>query len=139
MSNTSSRAAGISMDLYLLIARVLLVALFPISGWAKFSNIGGTTTMLTNLGAPQPGLAVWVAIIAELLFPALVAIGLFSRLAAFGLVLYTAGTIILAHRFWEFPAAQQFGQQMSFFKNVSLMVGLGFIIKLGPGRFALKP
>ncbi len=138
MSSAISRPAATS-DLYLLIARVLLVVIFPISGWAKFGNVAGTVTMLTNLGTPMPGIAVWLAIGFELVLPALVVIGLFTRWAALGLVIYTACTIILAHRFWEFSGPAQFGQTMSFFKNISVMLGLGFIMQFGPGRYALKP
>ena len=139
MSSTTSRAEAANLDLYLLIARVLLVVIFPISGWAKFSNVSGTVTMLTNLGTPMPGIAVWLAIGFELILPALVVVGLFTRWAALGLIIYTACTIILAHRFWEFSGQAQFGQTMSFFKNIAVMVGLGFIMQFGPGRYALKP
>lgn len=127
------------LDFYLLVSRILLVVLFLISGWAKFNNVAGTTTMLANLHTPMPNVAVWLAIGFELVLPVLVIIGLFTRWAAFGLVIYTLCTIILAHRFWEFPPAQVFVQQMSFFKNIALMIGLGFIVQFGPGRYAFKP
>lgn len=139
MSSTTNRAGGANFDLYLLIARIMLVVIFPISGWAKFGNVAGTVTYLTSLGAPMPSIAVWLAIGFELLLPVLVAVGLFTRWAALGLIIYTACTIILAHRFWEFSGQAQFGQTMSFFKNISVMLGLGFIMQFGPGRYALKP
>ena len=136
---STTRAEAATSDLYLLIARVLLVVIFPISGWAKFGNVAGTVTMLGNLGAPMPGIAVWLAIGFELVLPVLVIIGLFTRWAALGLIIYIACTILLAHRFWEFFGPAQFGQTMSFFKNISMMLGLGFIMQFGPGRYALKP
>jgi putative oxidoreductase len=139
MSSTTSRAGGVSLDLYLLVARILLVVIFPISGYAKLTNVAGTVTFLTSLGTPIPGIAVWFAIGFELVLPALIVIGLFTRWAALGLIIYTACTIILAHRFWEFTGPAQFNQTMSFFKNVSVMLGLGFIMQFGPGKYALKP
>ncbi len=139
MSSTSNRAEPANLDLYLLIARVLLVVIFPISGWAKLSNLAGTVTMLANLGTPMPDIAVWFAIGFELVLPVLIILGLFSRWAALGLIVYTACTVILAHRFWEYSGQAQFGQTMSFFKNISVMLGLGFILQFGPGRYALKP
>lgn len=128
-----------NLDFYLLVARILLVLIFPLSGWAKLDAVGPTTAYLTTLGAPMPPVAVWLAIAAEFVLPALVIIGLFTRWAALGLILYTAATMILAHRFWDVPAAQAFGQQMHFFKNLSMMAGLGFVVLLGPGRYAFKP
>ena len=61
------------------------------------------------------------------------------RWAAIVLILYIAGTSIIAHRFWEFAGPAQFGQLASFFKNLAMMGGLGLIAALGPGRYAVKP
>jgi putative oxidoreductase len=130
-------AASANPDLALLIARIALVAIFPISGIFKVIQWPGIVTMLTQQGAPLPLLAGVIAVAAELILPVLVILGLWTRWAALGLVLYTLGTSIIAHRFWEFTGPAQFGQMMSFFKNLAMMAGLGLVALLGPGRYAL--
>jgi putative oxidoreductase len=139
MSSTTNRLSSVNFDLYLLVARILLIVIFPISGYMKITNVPGTVAFLTSLHTPLPGVAVWFAIAFELVLPVLVVIGLFTRWAALGLILYTACTIILAHRFWQYSGTAQFGQTMSFFKNLSVMLALGFIVQFGPGKYALKP
>jgi putative oxidoreductase len=130
-----------NLDLALLVGRVLMVAIFPISGYFKAINIAGTTGYFEKLGAPMPGVAVWVAILAEFILPVLVVIGFKTRWAALGLILYVLGTCIIGHRFWEFDAATQypmfFSNLMGFMKNLGLAGGLGLIALLGPGRYAL--
>jgi putative oxidoreductase len=126
-------------DLVALIGRILLVAIFPISGYWKVSAIAGTTGYFEKLGAPLPGVAVWVAILAEFVLPLLVVLGVKTRWAALGLILYVLGTTILGHRFWEAAPAAYFGQLMSFMKNVAMIGGLGLLAALGPGRYALSP
>jgi len=137
-SDTTAPAAP-NTDLALLISRILLVALFPISGTVKLMNPTGTAAYLGSLGAPMPEIAVWVAIAAELILPVLVLLGVFTRWAALGLILYTIGTIFIGHRFWEFSGPQFNGQLFSFMKNWALCGGLGLLAWFGPGRYAISP
>ena len=133
-----SMIGGASQDLILLITRILLVLVFPISGYYKILGWPGIVTILTNAGAPMPYVGGIVAVVAEFLFPAMVILGIGTRWAALGLILYTLGTSVIAHRFWEFAPPQQFGQMMSFFKNLCMMAGLALIVWFGPGRLALR-
>ena len=128
-----------NLDIGLLVARILLVAIFPISGYFKIIQWPGIIGYLTQLGAPLPEFGGYLAVLVEMLCPVLVALGLFIRWAALALILYTLGTSILAHRFWEFMPPAQFGQMVSFFKNLWLVAGLGLIMLIGPGRYALQP
>ena len=132
-------AAGENLDLALLIARIALVVIFPISAYYKVMQWPGIVTMLTQQGAPLPLLGGYIAIAVEFGATLLVVLGLWTRWAALALVLYVLGTSIIAHRFWEFAPPQQFGQMMSFFKNLAMMGGLGLIAVLGPGRYAVQP
>ena len=144
MSATAERpvaatvAAG-NTDLVLLIARLLLVVIFPISAYYKITGWPGVVTTLTQRGAPLPLLGGYLAIGVEIIGALLVAIGLWTRWAAIALILYVAGTSIVAHRFWEFAPPAQFGQMMQFFKNLAMMGGLALIAHLGPGRYAVGP
>ena len=52
-------------DIIILIARVLLMILFVLSGWAKLTGFDGTVGYMTSLGAPAPMLAAAIAVIME--------------------------------------------------------------------------
>ncbi|RYJ00459.1 MAG: DoxX family protein, partial [Acetobacteraceae bacterium] len=90
--------APANFDLVLLISRIALVVLFPISAYFKIIQWPGIVTMLTTQGAPLPLVGGMLAIAAETIFPILIILGLQTRLAAFGLILYTIGTSAIAHR-----------------------------------------
>ncbi len=135
----NTAAAQGSADLALLIARILLVVIFPISAWYKITGWPGIVTMLEQQGPPLPLLGGGMSIAVELLGALLVAISLWTRWAAIALILYIAGTSLIAHRFWELAPLAQFGQMMSFFKNLAMMGGRGLVALLGPGRHAVRP
>ena len=139
VAETRTGVAEGHVDLALLIARVLLVAIFPISAWYKITGWPGIVTMLAQQGAPLPMLGGTIAIVTEMLGAALVIIGLWTRWAAIALILYVAGATIIAHRFWEFAPPQQFGQMMQFFKSLCMIGGLLLVAVIGPGRYAVRP
>ena len=131
-------AAG-NLDPVLLIARILLVAIFPISAWYKITGWPGIVTMLTQQGVPMPLLGGYIAIGMEMIAALLVIIGLWTRWAAIALILYVIGATIIAHRFWEFTGPAQFNQMMQFMKSLCMIGGLLLIAVIGPGRYAVQP
>jgi putative oxidoreductase len=140
--SVSGRTGALSteqLDTVLLVARVLLVLIFPISAWYKITGWPGIVTTLTQQGAPLPFAGGIIAIAVEMLASLLVIAGLWTRWAAIALILYVAGTSIIAHRFWEFTGPAQFGQLMSFFKNLCMIGGLALVAAIGPGRYAVQP
>ncbi|WP_052388714.1 DoxX family protein [Belnapia moabensis] len=141
MSATTSPVTARSGDLdaVLLVGRIAMVVLFPISAYFKIMGWPGIVGMLTQQGAPLPYLGGIVAVLAETVFPLLVILGLWTRWAAFGLILYTLGTSVIAHRFWEFEGPAQMGQIFSFFKNLSMCGGFLLLAWIGPGRYAVQP
>ncbi|SDB49827.1 DoxX family protein [Belnapia rosea] len=141
MSTTTSHvtARGGDFDLVLLIGRIALVLLFPISAYFKIIGWPGIVTTLTQQGAPLPFLGGVIAVAAEIILPLLIIIGFQTRWAAFGLILYTLGTSAIAHRFWEFTGGAQIGQIFSFFKNLSMCGGFLILAWTGPGRYAVQP
>jgi len=136
MSDTSSSN---NADLMLLIGRVAMAPLFLISAYYKIIQWPGIVTLLTNQGAPLPLYGGYIAIAAEIIFPILIILGLKTRWAALGLILYVLGTNVIAHRFWEFTGGAQVGQVLAFFKNIALCGGFLILAWVGPGRFALQP
>jgi putative oxidoreductase len=143
LSGYSTRArveeAGAGLDLTLLIARLLLVVIFPISAYYKVIQWPGIVTMLEQQAVPLPLYGGALAVGVEVIGALLVALGLWTRIGAILLILYVAGATAVAHRFWEFAMPAQFAQMMSFFKNLAMIGGLLLIAVLGPGRFAVQP
>jgi putative oxidoreductase len=125
-------------DAWALVGRVLLGWLFFINAWPRFTTgMGGFAGYLKNLGVPSPELMAWLASIVEILAGIAMILGVATRYAALAAAVYTAITIILAHRYWEYPAAQQMGQYFNFLKNLSIMGGLMLLFVTGAGRFSV--
>ena len=83
----ATAAPAPNLDLVLLIGRIALVLLFPISAYFKIVQWPGIVGTLTTQGAPLPMVGGLLAIAAETIFPLLIILGLQTRLAAFGLIL----------------------------------------------------
>ncbi|WP_141558891.1 DoxX family protein, partial [Priestia aryabhattai] len=92
---------GASRALLLLIARIALVALFIIFGIPKMTGFDGTVQYMTSLGAPMPMLAAIIAVIMEVPAAILIVLGFFTRPLALLFVLYTLGTAVIGHHYWD--------------------------------------
>ena len=136
---SDSNATTSNYDLALLIGRVALTPLFLISAYYKIMQWPGIVGLLTTQGAPMPELGGYLAVAAETALPLLLIIGLWTRWACFGLILYVLGTCFIAHRFWEFSGPAQISQTLAFFKNIALCGGLLILAFTGPGRLAVSP
>jgi putative oxidoreductase len=127
-------------DLTLLLGRIFLVAIFPISAYYKIIGWPGITRAVTNAGLPYPEYLGMVGTAAEMLLPILVIFGLFTRWAAFGLILYVLAATYIGHPVvWRVPPDAFFRELMGVMKNLAMIGGLLLLIGAGPGRFALQP
>lgn len=124
-------------DALILIARILLTALFVISGFGKLTDYTGTVNYLTYVGAPMPSAAAAVAIAMELLVGLALLVGFRVRTLALVLLLFVAGAAIIGHPFWTMEAAERALNQTQFLKNLSIMGGLLLLAITGAGRYAL--
>jgi putative oxidoreductase len=129
--------ANAGRDLWLLIGRILLVFVFLFVGWGTAKNIPGFVAYLTNLKVPYPGFWVYVAFTTELVAAIAIILGVATRYAALLGILFLIIATALAHRYWEYPAAQLANQYNHFLKNIGLMGGMLIIFAVGPGRFSL--
>ena len=117
----------------LLVARILLSALFLTAGIRKILAIAGTAGYFAKLGMPMPEVMAWVAVVIEIGSAVLLITGWHARRAAWLLIVFTAIATAMAHRFWEFDAAQYGNQLNHFLKNVAIIGGLLYVAALGPG------
>ena len=124
-------------DVLLLIARILLMALFVIFGWDKFLNFSGTADYMEQVGLPFATLASLVALFMELVVGVAILLGFYTRPLAFALCLYTVITALLGHRFWALTGGLRLDTMIHFYKNMGIAGGLLLLCLTGPGKFSL--
>lgn len=120
-----------------LIGRLLLAAIFAMSGIAKLTDLPGTIGHMTSAGIPYADTLAVVAGVAELAGAAALVLGLLTRLGAFGLLLYLIPTTLMFHAFWNSHGAERLPQMVNFMKNLAIIGGLAVLMAQGAGRFSL--
>jgi putative oxidoreductase len=124
-------------DQVILAARVFLAALFLIFGWRKLRDISGTVSQMVHDRVPTPRLATVVAIFMELPVAFAVAVGAFTRPSAVLMTLYTLGTSLIEHRYWETKGPDHLERMEAFYKNLSIMGGFLLLSITGAGKYSI--
>jgi putative oxidoreductase len=135
--SATDRLAASSAGLLLLVGRILLGWLFLAAGYGKFMNIAGSTGYLTSLGMPAPNFWAWVSAFAEVILGVLLILGIATRYAALGVFIYVLIATAIAHRYWQYPAAQQLNQYNHFLKNLAIMGGSLALFVTGAGGWSV--
>jgi putative oxidoreductase len=115
-----------------LVGRVLLSAIFILSGLSKLAAPTATIGYISSSGLPLAPVGFAVAVIIEVLFSIALILGYRTRLVASVMAVFTMATALAFHN--------QLGDQsqfISFFKNVAMTGGLLQVIAFGAGRFSL--
>ena len=132
-------------NIVLLVGRVLLSAIFIVSGLAKFGDIAGTAGMISSAGLPAATALAWISGAFETLAGLAILTGFFTRYAAWllagfcvftGLV-FQSGAIAIP----DFPDAanamlSQFNQVM-LMKNLAIAGGFLALAMAGPGAISI--
>jgi len=124
-------------DALILLARILLTALFVISGFAKLSDFQGTVSYMEYVHAPLPAVAATIAIAMELLVGLALLLGVKVRVLALAMIVFVAGAAIIGHPFWGLEATEREVALTQFLKNLSIIGGLLLLAISGAGRYAL--
>jgi putative oxidoreductase len=132
----SGYAAG-HQPLLLLLARAFIAALFLVAGIRKLLTYAATVGYMAKLGFPAPEACAAIAIVIEIGAGLMLVAGWRTRWAAWALIIFVAVATAMAHRFWQFDAAQQINQMNHFLKNLAVIGGLLFVASFGPGRLSL--
>ncbi|AZD09343.1 putative membrane protein [Pseudomonas chlororaphis] len=127
LSTTSNSNASIS-----LIGRVLLSAIFILSGFSKIAAPAAMVGYIESVGLPFPQLALGIAIAVELGGGLLLIAGYRTRLVALGLAVFSVATALAFHN--NLGDQNQF---IHFFKNIAMAGGLLQVVAFGAGRFSL--
>lgn len=112
--------------------RILLAAIFLLSGLSKLANPDGIVGYIASAGLPLPTLGLALAVLVEVGGAALLILGYRTRAAAVVLAAFSVLTAIVFHH--------QFGDQnqlIHFLKNLAIAGGLLQVAASGAGRFSL--
>ncbi|WP_018410169.1 DoxX family protein [Methyloversatilis thermotolerans] len=112
--------------------RVLLAAIFLLSGFSKIAQPEGTIGYIASAGLPFPELAFAAALFVEIGLAAALVVGYRTRLVAGAIAAFSLATAFGFH----FNLADQ-NQFIHFFKNVAIAGGLLQIVAFGGGALSL--
>jgi len=124
-------------DVVILLARVLLMALFVISGWSKLTDFAGTVAYMEYLKTPMPSVAAGIAVAMEVGVGIALLAGVWVRPLSLALAIFVAGAALIGHPFWSMIGAERALNLTHFLKDMSIMGGLLLLAITGGGRFAL--
>jgi putative oxidoreductase len=117
-----------------LLGRILIAALFLVSGVHKIMIFSQQVGYFTRLGFPLPEVATVLAILVEVGGAALLILGWRARCVAWALIVFTLVATFMAHRFWEVDAAFRSNQMNHFLKNFAIIGGLLYVAAFGGKR-----
>jgi putative oxidoreductase len=115
-----------------LVGRILIAAIFVLSGFSKLTAPAGTIAYIQAAGLPAPMLAYAIALTVELGGGLLLIAGYRTRIVAAILTAFAFATAIGFHH----DLADQ-NQFIHFFKNVAMAGGLLQVVAFGGGRLSL--
>ena len=115
------------------VARLLLAAMFILSGASKLGDIAGTAGYIASAGLPAPAFLAVAAGLLELVAGLALVVGFKARWAALALGVFTLLATVVFHAYWAAPAAQQYVQQLMFMKNLAVAGGMFLVAALGAG------
>ena len=120
-----------------LVGRILLGAIFVLSGVMKLADFQGSLGHMQAQGIPYASTLLLIAAFAELAGGLAVMTGFMTRLAAFGLFLFLIPTTLLFHDFWSYAGPERIAQSAHFMKNLAIMGGLLVLMAHGAARHSI--
>jgi putative oxidoreductase len=120
-----------------LAGRILLAAIFVISGFGKIGGFEGIAGYIASKGLPMPQVLAALTIALELGGGILLIVGYKVRWVTLAFFLWLIPTTVIFHKFWGIDAAQVQNQMNHFLKNVSIMGGMLLLFASGPGAYSL--
>ena len=132
--NTSTAGAGTASNssTTILLGRILLAAIFLLSGFGKLTAISGTAGYFGAMGLPVPTVTAIVVGLIELVGGIAILVGFQTRITAWVLAIFTIATALVAHTGW----ADQ-NQMIHFLKNVAITGGFLLLASSGPGAYSI--
>ena len=130
VAGTHLPLASISLEKWLpLVGRVMIAAIFLLSGISKIADPAGSMAYIQAVGLPLPAFALAGAITVEIVGGLLLISGYRARIVATVIALFSLATATFFHS----NLADQ-NQFIHFFKNIAIAGGLLQIVAFGTRR-----
>ena len=126
--NTTTQSSGYAA----LAGRILLAALFLLSGFGKVTDPTSALGYISSAGLPLPQLALGVSILVEIFGGVALIIGYRTRLVALALAAFSVATAVFFH-----STLGDQNQFIHFFKNIAIAGGLLQVAVFGAGPIGL--
>ena len=120
-----------------LAGRILLALIFITSGLGKIGGFEGTVGYIASKGLPVASVVAALTILVELGGGLAVLFGFLTRWAALALAVFSLLAGFIFHAYWGVPADQVMGQQINFWKNVSIAGGFLVLAAFGAGGISI--
>jgi putative oxidoreductase len=120
-----------------LIGRVLLSAIFIMSGLGKIMSWEKTSQMMADAGMEFVPVFLAGAIVLEIVGGLMLLLGFMARLGSFLLIVFLIAATLVFHNFWTLSGAAATEQMMNFTKNMAILGGLFEVLGLGPGMWSV--
>ena len=124
-------------DLALLMGRVFVAALFLPHGFHKLMNFWSFAASLGAKGVPYSNAIAVLAVVAEILGPLTLIIGLWPRWTALVLAVLTLLKIATTYRSGLWGAVFLPRRNVELYRNLAILGGLLFYSVSGPGAWSL--
>jgi putative oxidoreductase len=120
-----------------LAGRILLSLIFITSGFGKIAGFAGITGYIASKGLPAASVVAALTILLELGGGLAILFGFLTRWAALALAVFCVLAAVIFHAYWGIPADQVMGQQINFWKNISIAGGFLVLAAFGPGGISI--
>jgi len=120
------------------IGRILLAAIFILSGYSKIGGFAQTAGYMASKGLPVVQVLLVLTIVIELGGGLMLLLGWRARWAGLAIFLWLIPTTLIFHAFWGIDAAQAQMQQIQFMKNLTIMGGMMYVMAFGSGPYSLS-
>jgi putative oxidoreductase len=130
MNSTST--SSFTTSAFPVAGRLLLAAIFLVSGFGKLANPTGTIGYIASVGLPAPLLGYVAALVVELGGGVLLVLGYRTRWVAAVLAAFSVVSALIFHN-----ALGDQNQLFHFFKNIAMAGGLLQVIAFGAGSYSI--
>lgn len=120
-----------------LFARILLAAIFLISGYDKIGGFSKVAAFMASKGIPLSEIALAISIVLEIGGGLLLIAGWKARWVAAALFVWLIPVTLIFHNFWAVDAAQYQNQLNHFLKNLCIMGGMLYVMAFGAGPLSM--
>ena len=124
-------------NVFALLARVLLAALFLPAGISKIGGFAGTAAYIASVGLPLPELGAGIAVLVEVGGALALLAGYQTRLVALLMAIFTVVAGVFFHAFWQASPEQLMVEQIMFMKNIAIAGGFLALTAFGAGGISL--